>query len=75
MSNKFKPVLEAVREIKIKSAFFIRDIPIFLNYQNKISNDDFFLTIKGELLCVQNKKTQLWSLIPLFNVASMEPLE
>lgn len=72
--SKFKSIKEAVEEIKLKKASFNKDIPIFLNYQNSISNKDFFLTIKGELLCIQNKVSGLWSLVPLYNVASMEPL-
>lgn len=60
-------------EIKnIKSANFMRETCIFLNYMNKITNQHAELTIKGNWLFIFDKEKKYTNLVPLSNISSIE---
>lgn len=58
--------------IKPKYVCFLQDIPIFLNYKNKVTCEEFDLTIKGNFLFIYDKNKQFNMIVPLTSVASAE---
>lgn len=59
---------------KVKAAYFIRDIPIYLNYVNKVTSGQYVLTIKGQFLFIFDKEKEYTMLVPLTSVASADLL-
>jgi hypothetical protein len=70
MANK-----KATQEIKVQDVCFKQDLPIFLNYRNKITHKEFELTIRGYFLHIKNNATGKTALVPIDNIAFVEEFE
>jgi hypothetical protein len=57
---------------QLKAAYFIQDIPIFLNYKNKVTCEEFELTIRSGFLFIKDNKKGHTMLVPLTSVASAD---
>ncbi len=64
--------------LQLKRANFIKDIPIFLNFVNKVEAGEFELTIKTppgqntSFLFIYNLATRKTCMVPLTSVASFD---
>lgn len=59
-------------ELKINKVYFTHDIPIYLNYLNKVDTEHYELTIKGMFLFIKDKNKNYTHLVPLANVSTIE---
>ncbi len=57
------------KKLEIQSASFTQDLPIFLNFQNKVTCEEFELSIENNLLYVFNRKTSKTEIVPLYHIA------
>lgn len=57
---------------EVTHVYFLQNIQVFLNYVNKITCEEYELSIEGNLLYVFNTITLKTCAIPLTNVASMD---
>ena len=75
-THNIQPINDNV--LNLKSVAFIKDIPIFLNYTNRIDTGLFELYIKTpagqdtSFLFIKEKKTNKICMVPLTSVASMD---
>lgn len=69
------PNSETVMEIKVAKVFFIKDIPIFLNWRNSVSVEEFDLRISNGMLIIYNSITDKSVLVPLCQVAVIESVD
>lgn len=59
---------------KLRAAYFNHDIPIYLNYVNKVVAGQYTLTIKGNFLFIYDETKEYTMLVPLTSVASADLL-
>lgn len=72
MSNKRDKDTYPINVFKVRAAYFIRDIPIYLNLQNKVTCGEYELTIRENFLFIKDTKKEYTMLVPLTSVASMD---
>lgn len=62
-----------VDPMKLNKVLFKQDLPIFLNYRNKIECGEYELHLRDNLLVIRNVHSGKVCLVPVSNIACMEP--
>lgn len=68
----YTDVYDATKITNIKTVYFNKDVMVFLNYINKVTFDDFELTIRKGFLFIKDLKTGYVCLVPVENINSVQ---